>query len=74
MKARGEEIWDVVENGIYIPKMVINGVEQIKVKSYWDDNDKKKVIFDKKAKNMLQLALGMDELFRISHCKTTKEI
>lgn len=32
------------------------------------------MLFDKKAKNMFQLTLGIDELFRISHCKTEKEI
>ena len=31
------------------------------------------MLFDK-TNNMLQLALGMNEFFRISHCKTTNEI
>lgn len=33
-----------------------------------------KSFFDKKAKNILQLVLSMNEFFRISHCKTAKEI
>lgn len=32
LEAQGEEKWVVVENGLYIPKMVINEVEHVKVK------------------------------------------
>lgn len=53
---------------------VINGVGTSKIKSSWNDDDKNKVLFDKKAKSMLQSAIGMNEFFHISHCKTTKEI
>jgi hypothetical protein len=74
LEAQGEEIWDAVENGPFIPTTVTNNVEEIKVKGSWTDDDKKKVLFDKKAINILQSALGMDEFFRISHCKTAKEI
>ncbi|KAK2353731.1 gag-protease polyprotein [Trifolium repens] len=74
LEAQGEEIWNAVENGPFIPTTVTNNVEEIKVKGSWTDDDKKKVLFDKKAINILQSALGMDEFFRISHCKTAKEI
>src|SRR3954464_14632363 len=39
-----------------------------------DDNDRKKVLADKKAINLLQGALSMDEFFRVSACTTAKEI
>ena len=32
------------------------------------------VLYDKKAINILASSLGMDEVFRISNCKTVKEI
>jgi len=32
------------------------------------------MLFDKKAKNILQSSLRMDEFFKISNCKTAKEI
>lgn len=32
LEARGEEIWDVVENDSYIDNTVINDVKQVKVK------------------------------------------
>lgn len=74
LEAQGDDIWEAVENGPYIPTTVINNKEEIKIKNSWTDEDKRKVLFDKKAKNILQSALGMDEFFRISHCKTAKEI
>ncbi|XP_073221498.1 uncharacterized protein [Cicer arietinum] len=74
LEAQGDGIWDAVENGHHIPTTVINNKEEIKIKNSWTDEDKRKVLFDTKAKNMLQSALGMDELFCISYCKSAKEI
>ena len=74
LEAHGEEIWDAVENGPFIPVMVINGVGSSKPKTTWDDDDKKKVLYDKKAINLLQGTLSMDEFFCVSACKTAKEI
>lgn len=48
-----EEIWDVVENGLYVPTMVMNEVEQIKVKGSWNEDDKKIVLFDKMLRTFL---------------------
>lgn len=47
----------------------INNFHQDKVKGSQNEDDKKKVLFDKKAKNVLQSILDMVELFRISYCK-----
>ncbi|XP_073225568.1 uncharacterized protein [Cicer arietinum] len=74
LEAQEDDIWDAVENGPHIPTKFINNKKETKIKNYWTDDDKRKVLFDKKAKNMLQSTLGMDEFFRISHCKTAKEI
>jgi oligoribonuclease (3'-5' exoribonuclease) len=74
LEAQGEEIWGAVQNGPYVPTTTVNGVTGIKPQTSWDDDDRKKVLFDKKAKNILQSSLGMDEFFRISNCKTAKEI
>ena len=74
LEAQGEEVWDAVENGPFIPISVINGIGSVKPKTAWDDDDKKKVLYDKKAINLLQGALIVDEFFRVSNCKTAKEI
>lgn len=52
-----------------IPMKVINNVEQEKVKGSWSKDDKKKVLVDKKAKNILQSTLVMDEFIHVYHCK-----
>ncbi|XP_073224826.1 uncharacterized protein [Cicer arietinum] len=74
LEPQGDDIWDAVKNGPYVPKMVIDNKEEKKIKVSWTNDDKRKVLFDKKAKNMLQSALGMDEFFHVSHCKTAKNI
>ncbi|XP_073222346.1 uncharacterized protein [Cicer arietinum] len=74
LEAQGDDIWDAVENGPYVPKTVIDNKEETNIKASWTNDDKRKMLFDKKAKNMLRSALGLEELFRVSHCKTTKEI
>lgn len=45
-----------------------------KIKSSCDEDDKKKVLYNKKTINLLQSALNMNEFFRISQCTTAKEI
>lgn len=42
LEAQGERVWDVVQNGSFIPTSVINGVRMIKIQISWDEDDKKK--------------------------------
>lgn len=74
LEAQGEEIWDAVENGLFVPTSVVNGVGTVKIKSSWDEDNKKKVIYNKKVFNVLQSALNVDELFRVSYSKMPKKI
>lgn len=74
LKAQGEDIRDVIENGSFVPTTIINNVEQIKVKISWNNEDKKKVLYDNKEKNIVASELDMDEFFRVSNYKTTKDI
>ena len=46
----------------------------IKPSAEWTDEDKKKVQCNGKAKNIITSALGYDEYFRISNCKTAQEM
>lgn len=68
------EIWDAIENGPFIPSHLSCGIVETKPRSAWDNEDKRKVQYDLKAKNIITSALGMDEFFRISNCKTAKEM
>lgn len=74
LEAQGEEIWNDVQNGPYIPTIVINNEEQPKIKGSWNDNDKKKVLYDKKEKKILASTLGIDVFFWVSNWKIAKEI
>jgi oligoribonuclease (3'-5' exoribonuclease) len=74
LEAQGNGIWKAVVKGSFVPMSVVNGVSTPKTESSWDEDDKKKILNDKKAINILQSALSMDEFFRISQCQTTKEI
>lgn len=53
LEVHGEEIWDAVENGMFVPISVVNGVGTPKIKSLWDEDDKKKVLYNKKAINII---------------------
>lgn len=67
-------MWKAVIEGPFVPTTVVNGVGTPKPEASWDEDDEKKVLYDKKAINLLQGALGMDEFFLISTCTTKKEI
>ncbi|XP_050909962.1 uncharacterized protein LOC127123830 [Lathyrus oleraceus] len=74
LEAQGDGIWEIVENVPHNPTSVVNGVGTPKVKNSYDEDDKKRILNEKKSINILQSALSMDELFRISQCKLEKEI
>lgn len=65
---------ETVENGPHIPISMVNSVVTHKVKGSYDEDDKKTILNEKKVIDILQSALSMDEFFRISQCKSTKEI
>ena len=74
IEAQDLDIWNAIENGAYVPYDTIEGKEVIKKKEQWTTDDKRKVQFDLKAKNILTSALGFDEFYRVSNCKTAKEM
>lgn len=69
-EAQGEEVWDIVENGPFVP----TSVGTTKIKSLWNGDDKKRVIYNKNAINILQSELSMDKFFRVSQCTIVKKI
>lgn len=75
LEASGIEILDAVENGPFIPTIAGTGDSLIpKPRSDWSEDDKKKVGYNAKAKNIITSALSADEFFRVSNCKTAKEM
>lgn len=74
LESQGKDVWKVVLEGPFIFTMVVNSVGTPKPEASWNRDDEKRVLYDKKAINLLQGALGIDEFFHISTCTTTKEI
>nr|KYP36605.1 hypothetical protein KK1_042263 [Cajanus cajan] len=67
-------VWDAIENGPYIPMIKDSDGKREKHWSEWSDDEKKRAQYDYRAKNIITFALSIDEFFRISQCKSAKEM
>lgn len=67
------DIWDAVENGPFVPKHEVNCASVDKPKTFWTDEEKKKVQYNLKARNIITSALSY-EFYRVSNCKTAKDM
>ena len=54
--------------------MVVGNETIEKPREQWDEEERRRVQYNLKAKNIITSALGMDEYFRVSNCKNAKEI
>jgi hypothetical protein len=68
------DLWDIIESGPLVPEYLVGEEIKSKPRSLWTDNEKKQVQLDFNAKNILISALGKDEFYRVSQCKSSKEI
>lgn len=41
-EAQGGDIWNVVVNGLFVPTSVVNDIGTFKIKTAWNEDDKKK--------------------------------
>jgi len=66
-------IWDAIVNGPYAPKHV---VENNQVDKPWNlgIEEGRCALYDGTTKNILTSSLNMDELFRVSQCKSVKDM
>ena len=67
-------IWEAVVHGPYVPMQVVKDGEVVKPRSEWNEIERRKAQHDLVAKNIITSALTMDEFFRISQCKSAKEM
>ena len=68
------DVWDAVVNGPFVPTHLVNDVVVNKPRSLWTKEDKEKVQYNLKAKNIITTALSIDEFYRVSNCTTAKEM
>jgi len=67
-------IREAIEIGSYIPTMVVGNTTMEKPREQWDEEERRRVQYNLKAKNIITSALGMDEYFRVPNCKKAKEM
>ena len=68
------DLWEVIENGPFIPTVVEDGKSVTKPKSEWSDTDKRKISLNAKAKLIISSALSQEEYFRVSNYESAKEM
>ena len=67
-------IWDAIINGAYTPKHIVDDVQVNKPWTQWNEEKRRRAQYDCNAKNILTSSLNMDEFFRVSQCKSAKEM
>ena len=67
-------IWEAIEIGPYIPTMAAGNTTIQKPRDQWSEEEKRLVQHNLKAKNIITSALGMDEYFRVSNCRSAKDM
>jgi len=67
-------IWESIENDLFIPQVKRDKVFANKPSFEWIEVENKKVMFDWIAKNITTSALSCDEFFRVSQCRSAKEM
>ena len=67
-------IWEAIEIGPYVPTMVAGNTTTEKPRENWSEEERRRVQYNLKAKNIITSALGMDEYFRVSNYKSEKDI
>ncbi|KAL2325904.1 hypothetical protein Fmac_024962 [Flemingia macrophylla] len=62
-------IWEAVENGPFVPTVLLKDSNDIFEKPLkdWTKDDGRQVHYDKKAKNIITFTLFIDEFFRLTH-------
>ncbi|KAK8562865.1 hypothetical protein V6N12_010929 [Hibiscus sabdariffa] len=65
IKAKDFHLWDIVEDGPFVPTMI---------KSEWSAIDRKKMELNCKALHILFCALGPDVYAKVSSCESAKEV
>ena len=67
-------IWEAIEIGPYIPTIVDVSTSTItqKPRDKWTKEDRRRIQYNLKAKNIISSPLGIDEYFRVSNCSNAK--
>ena len=61
-------------NGPYTPKCVVENKQVDRPWTKWTEEERRRAQYDCNAENILTSSLNMDEFFRLSQCKSAKEM
>ena len=69
-------IWEAIEIRPNIPTIVdvSTSTTTQKPRDKWTDEDKRRIQYNLKAKNIITSALGIDGYIRVSNCSNAKEM
>ena len=67
-------IWEAIEIGPYVPTMEDGSTTIEKPRDQWSEEDRRRIQYNLKAKNIITSALGIDEYLRVSNCTNAKEM
>ena len=74
VKAIDIDMWDIVEIGYELPKILVDRISHPQVKSLWIEEERKKLLLASKVKWIITNSFTPNEYERISNCTTTKEV
>ena len=74
MKLENNNVWDVVEDGPYVPTKFVNGENIKKPKEEWNDGDRKLISYNHKAMHILFCALSRDLFNKVQQFQNAQEI
>jgi len=67
-------VCDVIVNGPYVPKILVDNVYVDKPWCDWTSEESKKTQYDSVAKSIITSLLNLDKFFRVSQCTSDKEM
>ena len=72
IEATNLNIWEAIGIGLLTIEDGSTTIE--KPRDQWSEEDRRRVQYNLKAKNIITLALGIGEYFRVSNCSNAKEM
>ena len=72
IEATNLNIWEAIGIGLLTIEDGSTTIE--KPRDQWSEEDRRRVQYNLKAKNIITLTLGIDEYFRVSNCSNAKEM
>ena len=74
LKSKSLKVWEIVDEGPFIPSKKVNGEKVEKQMDEWSDSDKKLISFNHKPMHILFCALTRDQFNKVQQCLNAYEI